>query len=185
MKKVVAVMLGLATGLAAPVLVALPARASPNHDTTTTFTISAGSLDLTVPSMVNLGSGGRGATISGHMGAIAVADSRAAADASWTATVLSDDFTTAGGSATETVLASQVDYWSGPPTATTGNGTFTPGQISSASSEALDNTIDVTAYVHTGGTGGNTTTWNPTLQVNVPGGNARGVYSGRVTHSLA
>lgn len=37
---------------------------------------------------------------------------------------------------------------------------------------------------HTGGTGNNFATWNPTLVVNVPVGTVQGVYTGTVTHSV-
>jgi len=36
----------------------------------------------------------------------------------------------------------------------------------------------------TGTTGSNSATWNPTINVTVPGGTIYGVYSGTITHSL-
>ncbi|MEK8109072.1 hypothetical protein NKG94_38520 [Micromonospora sp. M12] len=79
----------------------------------------------------------------------------------------------------ETVEASLIDYWSGAATATTGTGTFTPGQATSAAAAPLDTVDPLTAFTHTGGTGGNTATWNPTLIVNVPLDSIAGVYTGR------
>ncbi|MGC4811377.1 hypothetical protein ACLQ29_12715 [Micromonospora sp. DT228] len=164
---------------------AAPAAAAPTDDTTVTFEVEAGTLDIVAPATADLGGGAPGSVITGQLGAVTVTDSRGAADASWVATVTATNFQTGGGTPEETVLASEIDYWSGPATATTGTGTFTPGQANAAAAEALDNVTPVTAFTHTGGTGGNTATWNPTLIVNVPLDSIAGVYTGTVTHSVA
>jgi len=175
-----------ATTAAAVGLTAAPAMAAPTADTDVTFTVTAGTLDITAQATADLGSGAPGTTITGQLGTVTVSDTRAAADASWTASVTSTDFTTgATPTASETVLASDVDYWSGPATATTGNGTFTPGQATQGAEQPLDNTTPLTAFTHTGGTGNNSASWNPTLDVNVPLANEAGIYSGTVTHSVA
>ncbi|MFG2048563.1 hypothetical protein ACGFIW_14180 [Micromonospora sp. NPDC048935] len=164
---------------------AAPASAAPTDTTTTTFEVLAGTLDIDAPATADLGTGAPGGTITGQLGAVTVDDSRGAADASWVASVTATVFQTGGGSPPETVLPSEIDYWSGPATATTGNGTFTPGQATSGDAEPLDSVTPVTAFTHTGGTGGNTATWNPTLIVNVPLDSIAGVYTGTVTHSVA
>lgn len=169
----------------AAALVASPALAAPTDDTVTTFEVTAATLDITTPATADLGSGAPGTTITGQLGSVLVEDTRASADASWEATVVSTDFTTGTATASETVPATAVDYWSGPATATTGDGTFTPGQINSAAAETLDNTTPVVVFTHTGGTGNNSASWNPTLEVNVPLANQAGVYTGTVTHSVA
>ncbi|WP_431905190.1 hypothetical protein [Micromonospora carbonacea] len=171
---------------AAAALVASPALAAPTDTTTVTFDVLAGTLDIDAPATANLGSGAPGTTITGQLGTVTVSDTRATgADASWTASVTSTDFTTGTATATETVAATAVDYWSGPATATTGTGTFTPGQVNSAAAVPLDNTTPATAFTHTGGTGINSASWNPTLEVNVPSANQSGTYTGTVTHSVA
>ena len=57
-------------------------------------------------------------------------------DAMWITTVSSTDFTTGAATTPETVTKSNVSYWSGPATATTGQGTFTPGQATAANAVA-------------------------------------------------
>ncbi|MFY1674789.1 hypothetical protein ACN27G_33445 [Plantactinospora sp. WMMB334] len=166
-------------------LIAAPAAAAPTGDTDVTFEILAGTLDITVPATADLGTGSPDSAIEGQLGAVTVTDDRASDDASWTATVTSTDFTTGTGTASETILASEIDYWSGAATATTGNGTFTPGQANAGAAAPLDTTTPLTAFTHAGGTGNNSASWNPTLVVNVPLDNVAGVYTGTVTHSVA
>ncbi|WJK42161.1 hypothetical protein O7608_07170 [Solwaraspora sp. WMMA2056] len=49
----------------------------------------------------------------------------------------------------------------------------------------MSDVTPVTAFSHDGGTGNNSATWNPTLDVNVPLANIAGTYTGTVTHSVA
>ena len=65
----------------------------------------------------------------------------------------STDFTSGGGGTGLTIPAGDVDYWSGAATATTGDGTFTPGQATALLAVPLDNTTPITAFSHSGGTG--------------------------------
>jgi hypothetical protein len=96
--------------------------------------IDWGTLDIDAPATASIGSGGApGAAVSCSLGAVTVTDGRAALNASWIALVASTDFTTGGGTAGETTLASEAQYWSGLATGTTGTGTFTPGQVNSRS----------------------------------------------------
>lgn len=164
---------------------AAPAAAAPTDDTTVTFEVDEGTLDIVAPATADLGSGAPGGIITGQLGTVTVTDSRGAADASWVASVTSTVFETGGGTPAETVEPGLIDYWSGAATATTGNGTFTPGQANAGAAEPLDTVTPVTAFTHTGGTGGNTAAWNPTLVVNVPLDSIAGTYTGTVTHSVA
>jgi hypothetical protein len=183
MRNVRTSVVGGGVALLVAALTAIPASAD---DTTVTFTVTAGVLDITVPASASLGSGAPGTVIDGQLGAVSVTDLRASANASWTATVTATDFTTGAGSASETTLATEVDYWSGTATATTGNGTFTPGQAAAGDRVPLNNApTTVTAFTHSGGTGNNTATWNPTLSVRVPLDSQAGAYTGTVTHSVA
>jgi hypothetical protein len=70
-----------------------------------------------------------GTSITNPMGPVAVTDLRGALTATWTTTVSSTDYTTGGGTPAETIPKADVSYWSGPATATTGVGVFTPGQL--------------------------------------------------------
>lgn len=155
--------------------------------TTMTFTVNApDGLTITVPDgPVSTGSGVPGDPISGQLGAVTVSDERAALTATWVATVsaAAGGFTTGGGTAPETIANSEVLYWSGAATATTGTGTFVPGQADAGAAQSLDETR--TAFSKTTGSGNNSATWNPTLVVNVPDAAVAGTYTGTVNHSVA
>jgi hypothetical protein len=171
----------LVVGASAAVAVALaaaaPAIAAPG-DTTTTFTVTGGALAITVPGSATIGSGGpAGTTISGQLGAISVTDDRAVTPATWSTTVTSTDFTTNGGGTGQVVVAGTVLYSSGAVTGT-GTGTLNP----SGAPTSIDG---LTWETHTGGTGLNTATWNPTLAIPVPSANVAGTYTGTVNHSVA
>ncbi|WP_430500911.1 hypothetical protein ACQRWP_04345 [Micromonospora trifolii] len=170
-------------GVAAVVALAGPAAADTTGSTIVTLTVdAAGGLSITVPATANLGHGVEGSTISGQLGPVTVLDQRGSLTPNWTAEVVSTDFVTGGGTAGERIPAINVLYWSGPPTATAGGGTFTPGQPTAAQQVIIN--VPRTAMSHTGGTGNNFATWNPTLVVNVPEGTVEGVYTGTVTHSV-
>jgi hypothetical protein len=165
-------------------VVADPANAATTGNTTTTFAVTGGALAITVPpSTVSLGSGTPGTQITAQLGAVQVTDARALLAAAWTSSVTATNFTTGGGTAPETVPNSAVSYWSGPATATTGFGTFTPGQANTAAAVTL--ATSRTAFTLTSGVGGNSATWNPTLIVSVPAAAVVGTYTGTVTHSVA
>ncbi|NUW42547.1 hypothetical protein HT134_20740 [Nonomuraea rhodomycinica] len=185
--------MALAAALAVALAVAttaVPAHAdtctaSANCNTTVTFTVSAGAgLQITVPNgPLSIGSGGPGTTVSGQLGSVTVSDARATVTATWVAQVSATDFTTGGGTAAETIASSHISYWSGPATATTGTGTFVPGQANAASSVVLDQTR--IAFSKTAGSGSNSATWNPTVVVDVPAQAVAGTYTGVVRHSVA
>ncbi|MEU8156864.1 hypothetical protein AB0B94_24645 [Micromonospora sp. NPDC048986] len=174
-----------AVAAGAGLALATPAVAAPTDSTVVTFNVVGAGLDITAPETASLGSGLPGAVLSGSIGTVRVTDQRGAPDASWTATVTSTHFETGGGSPSERILASQIDYWSGPGAEQQGNGTFTPGQLTSADAEPLDTVNPLVAFTHTGGTGTNSVAWSPTLNVNVPASAIVGTYTGTVTHSVA
>lgn len=166
--------LGLIAGLA------LPANAA---DTTTTFSLTSGALSVTAPSSATLGSGAIGGTIATQLGAVAVNDARGALVAAWTATAVSSAFKTGTLTAAETIAATRVKYWSGAATATSGASTALPGQTTTANAVVIDTAK--TAFSLTAGVGNNSSTWNPTVEVNVPATAVAGSYSGTITHSVA
>jgi hypothetical protein len=173
----------VAAGAAMVVAIAGVASAAPG-DTTVTFSVSGGTLSISVPSgPVGLGSGLPGNSVTGQLGNVTVTDTRALLTAAWTASVISTNFTTGGGTSAETVPSSAVSYWSGTATSTTGLGTFTPGQASAGQAQTLN--VSRTAYSLSGGTGNNSATWNPTLIVAIPSSAVNGTYTGTVTHSVA
>ncbi|MFG3436546.1 hypothetical protein ACGF0J_04790 [Nonomuraea sp. NPDC047897] len=170
--------------------VAVPASAgtcapSTTCPTTVTFTVSAGDgLEITVPDgPVSVGTGAPGTQVSGQIGTVTVSDERAALSATWITSVTATDFTTGGGTPSETVPNTAVRYWSGPATATTGVGTFVPGQLNAASAVFLDQVR--TAFSKTTGSGNNSASWNPTVVVDIPASAVAGLYTGTVNHSVA
>ena len=154
---------------------ALPASAD---TTAATVTVTGGALAITAP--VDAGSLGSrsntvgGGTISGPLGQVQVNDARsAAAGSGWVASAISTAFTPPSGPA---IPASAVGYTAGVITKV-GTATFTPNNPNSLTGVAPV----VTA---TGITGDNSATWNPTINVAVPGGMAAGTYSATITHSV-
>jgi hypothetical protein len=174
----------MATFMVAAAVIA-PADAATSGGTTTTFTVSATGtgLAITVPGSVGLGTGNPGSSITQHLGTVQVSDARAVNPAAWTASVTSTDFTNTAITA-DTIPVADVNYWSGPTTATFGSGTFTPGQATTGVQAPLSGTA-LTAMALTGGAGSNSASWNPTLVVAVPATAVAGTYSGTVTHSVA
>jgi hypothetical protein len=150
----------------------------------TSISITAGPLAITVPAAAALpNTSPGGGTTSAQLGTVTVTDNRGSTTASWTATVTATTFTTGGGTAAETIPLAQITYWAGPATATTGTGTFTPGQANAAA--AVNLTTPRTAFTLASGSPLNSATWNPTLNVNIPAGKVAGTYTATITHSVA
>ncbi len=151
-------------------------------DTDTITAPAPGGLSISVPGAADLGSATAGDRASGHLGPVTVTDQRALSSASWVVTVTVTPFTTGGGSAAETISRSHVSYWSGPATATSGTGTFTPGQATATNIQTLN--VDRTAFSLEAGAGNNSATWNPTVVIALPAAAVAGTYAGTVTHSV-
>jgi hypothetical protein len=144
-----------------------------------TVTVTGGALSITVPTDAgNLGTRADsvlGGTISGPLGVVQVSDARsAAAGSGWVVSVISTAFTPPSGPA---IAASAVGYTAGTITKV-GTATYT-------ANDPVDLTGVAAAVTATGITGDNSATWNPTITVTVPGGEAAGVYSATITHSVA
>jgi hypothetical protein len=159
--------------------IALPASAATTGGSAATITVQGGALSITVPSNAgNLGTQTdtvAGETISGSLGQVQVSDARsAAAGSGWVATVISTAFTPSAGPA---IPASAVGYTAGPITKV-GTATYT-------ANDPVNLTAVGAAVTATGITGDNSATWNPTINVAVPGGMAAGVYLATITHSVA
>jgi hypothetical protein len=161
-----------------PLTITAHNTATPDATQSFTLTVSAGSLTISLSGSPSLGSGTLGTTISGALGSVQVLDNRGSATASWTASVSSSTFTSGGA----TVPLANIKYWSGPSTATTGAGTFTPGQAAVGAAQTL--TTSRTAFTLAGGNSTNSATWNPTLVVAIPITLVPGIYTATVTHSV-
>jgi hypothetical protein len=148
----------------------------------TTVVPDAGTLSISVPATADLGTTGPGSTAAGKLGTVTVSDTRNLLTVSWTASVISSDFTTGGGTPPETIPASVVSYWSGSATDTSGIGVFTPGQPNA--SLAVPIATSKAAFTVTLGIGNNSASWNPNLRIAVPLTALAGKYTGTVTHSV-
>ncbi|MFD1547588.1 hypothetical protein [Nonomuraea guangzhouensis] len=188
-------LVGLAGVMTLGALTGIPAEAGTcaNNtacNTTTTFDVTVGALEITVPnSTVDLtNDAAPGGNAYGQLGSVTVNDARASATPTWTASVTSSSFTTGGGDDPgETITNASVSYCSGTASATTGNGTFTAGQTGCANpppatGQALS--ASRTAYSHSGGTGSNSATWNPLITIAVALSNVGGQYTGTITHTV-
>lgn len=157
-------------------LPALPARAA---TTTVTFTLTPGTLAITVPASASFGS--FPVTIDNivsDLGTVTVLDNRGAAGATWSATVSSTAFVGSGAATGTSILASRVAYDPGAITAT--NVTATGTALA-----ALSSTPTATV-AGSAGVGINTASWIPQLTIDIPSSGAvAGVYTATVTHSVA
>jgi hypothetical protein len=156
-----------------------PASALLTGATPVSVSLTGGVLGITVPTAaVPLGSHANevgGSLISGALGTVQVNDARSAvAGSGWVTSVIATALTpTAGG---PTIGATYIGYTVGTITQV-GTATYT-----------ANNPPDLTgvsaAVTATGITGDNSATWNPMINVAVPGGLAAGSYTGTITHSL-
>ncbi|MEU6076949.1 hypothetical protein [Micromonospora sp. NPDC047074] len=176
---------GAVAACASLALFASPAVAAPTDTTVVTLNVVGAGLDIEAPEAAFLGSALPGTTLAGSIGTVRVTDRRGSADASWTASVTSTHFETGGGTPTERILASDIDYWSGQGAEQQGTGTFIPGQPTANDAQPLDTVTPLVAFRHVGGTGVNSVAWSPNLRVNIPASAVVGTYTGTVTHSVA
>lgn len=161
----------LALGLAAP------ATAAPTDETTATFSVTAGSLDVVAPtSAIWAPVATGGVSAGGLLGAVTVTDGRGVTTA-WVATASSTSFATPGGSTA--IPNTAVTYNSGLVTANYG------GNTPVGTTGALAITGGLSAVTSGTLTGNNAVSWDPTIAVAVPALASAGVYTGTITHSVA
>jgi hypothetical protein len=149
-------------------------------DTATTFSLTGGSISISVPATATLGSTttGSASLANQSLGNVTVTDLRGNLVAQWTATVSSTDFTTGGGTADERVVKGNVAYSSGAGTAAAGQvGAFVPVVGTALSAPATAGTW--------AGVGNNTVTWAPTVTFTLIPSQVTGTYSGTINHSVA
>jgi hypothetical protein len=160
------------------------ASAAPTGTTTTTFTLTGGSISISVPrTTVNFGAVSVSAgSITAQLGTITVHDGRGLLNGSWTSTVSSSRFVAGGQSPAEPIDVTSVSYWSGAPTATSGVGALLGGEPTPGAAVA----ISAAQTAFTGGSliGNNSASWNPTL-ITTPSAAVVGTYTGTVTHTVA
>jgi hypothetical protein len=150
---------------------ALPASAD---DTATTFTLSGGSLTLSVQGTAALTNAATGATaISGNLGAVSVTDNRGGT-VNWNVSGASTVF---AGALTTPSESTAVSYTGGTVTET--------GTITVADGTATTLTeVAASVVAPTALSGNNTASWSPVLDVTMPAGALADTYSGTVTTSI-
>ena len=163
--------IGAVVGIAAIAVLATPAPAS--------------AVAITVPSSADLGSVPSGTTsFSARLGTVTATDSGTLLLLpSFTASVTATNFTTGAGSAAETIPKASISYWSGPVTASTGSQTAVPGQLTALQAVTLSQSR--TAFSSSGLVLEITTSWNPTIVINIPAAAIAGTYTATITHSVA
>ena len=130
------------------------------------------------PSHRHLGAAAPGGTITSSLGTVQVTDGRGFS-ADWTATVSSTDFTTGSGRPAETIPAGDATYTITGLATATGPATFSHSTPVSLSGNPQ-------AVVSATNVNGNTAvTWNPLIQITMPGGAIGGTYTATITHSTA
>jgi hypothetical protein len=153
---------------------ALPAGADP---TTATFQLTAGTLSISVPASVSIGSqvvSTSASTISGQLGVVTVTDQRGGTT-TWVASVIVTAFTPTTGPAVTAIAADKVSYSAG---------TITQVGVT-ATKPATTDLTGVSPVVNGASTGLSTASWNPTISVLLPANAAPGIYTATITHSVA
>jgi choice-of-anchor A domain-containing protein/uncharacterized repeat protein (TIGR01451 family) len=143
-----------------------------------TVGVIAGPLTITAPVNANLGLTAPGGSVSASLGSVQVTDDRGFG-ADWTATVSATGFTTGSGSPAETIPAGDATYTITGLATATGPAAFTHATtvILSGTPQAVVSATNVD--------GSTTVTWNPAIQVTVPGGAVGGTYTATITHSVS
>lgn len=146
--------------------------------------VAHAALSISAPASASLGSAPVGTSSrSAQLGTVTVNASGVVAP-SFVATVTSTVFTTGAGSLNETIQKTNISYWSG--TATSSSGTFTsltPGQSNAAAAQTL--AVPRTAFTGVALALSVAVSWNPTLIVAIPSNAVAGTYTATVTHSVA
>lgn len=164
---------------ASMVAVAAPADAGQG----VTFTLTAGALTVSDPADKSLGTVATGtASITNTLGSTSVTDNRGSLLGTWTSTVSSTDFVTGTATADETIAKSNVSYYSGLATASSGTAVLVPGQATSLLAQDLSTSR--TAFSANAIVGNNSATWVPTVVVTIPSDSVAGTYTGTITHSV-
>ena len=155
-----------------------PASGTGGSACTVTTGIIAGPLSITAPASAALGAAPPGGTIQNSLGTIQVTDGRGFG-ADWTASVSSTDFSTGGGSPTETIPVGDATY------TITGLATATgPAAFTNVTTVTLSGTPQ--AVVNATNVEGNTAvTWDPEIDIAVPAGAIGGTYTATITHSVS
>jgi hypothetical protein len=176
---------GAVTALAiGALLVASPGQAS----TSTTVTLSGGSLSLTDPASANIGSAvssPTGTSVSGHLGTTTVTDSRGSI-AGWTVTISSTSFSDGATPTPHTIAAGKFrTYIAAGDGPTVAAGIAVPVTSYTTSGTALTLSNSGQTLLTATATGSNTVTYNPTIMATLDSTVIAGTYTGTITQTVA
>ena len=140
--------------------------------------VMAGALSMTAPITADLGSAVPGGSASASLGTVQVIDNRGFG-ADWTAAVSATAFTTGNGAAPETIPASDAYYHITGFGSTTGSANFstTPDTNLSGTPQPVVRATSVG--------GATSATWDPLIDVHVPGAAVAGQYTATIVHSVS
>ncbi|MEV5751396.1 hypothetical protein AB0L00_26545 [Actinoallomurus sp. NPDC052308] len=155
-----------------------PANAS--ADLASVMPLHSGAVTITAPTSFSLGKARPGQTMVSRLKPVRVDDTRGPGAADWTATVSATEFSPGSGRA---ITKAHISYWSGPAIRTTGDGVFTPGQLSRGRAQSLSTTR--VAFSHFEGSSENSASWRPFLVISIPDTAAADEYAGSIIHSVA
>lgn len=152
---------------------ATSAFAAGSGDTAATFTLTGGSLDLTVQATAALTDAAHGTThVTGSLGLVNVTDGRGGVSG-WDATAASTAFTGVLGSSSTAVS------YTGGTVDSIGSSTVNDGAATTLTADPAP-VVSATAV-----SGDNSASWTPGLDVTMPAGALADDYSGTVTTSVA
>jgi hypothetical protein len=171
------ILLVSATAAALSLGLTAPAMAAPG-DTAATFTVTGGSLGITVPASAILSSGAAGTAVGGALGTVTVTDGRNNANAAWTTSASSTAFNIGAGGTNTTVDNTAVTYTPGAMAQLTGG---TDSTAVAGAGGTMGTAVDAASST---GFGLNSASWNPTLSIAVPSSSLSGGYAGTITHSV-
>lgn len=156
------------------------APADASADLTPFLLRRTGTVTISAPTSFSLGESAPGERAVSRLRTVRVDDTRGPGGDAWTVVVSATDFLPDKG---RPIPRADLRYWSGPATATTGDGRFIPGQATRATAQPLSRTR--VAFRHAGGTTDNSASWRPTLIISIPPTAAADRYTGAIVHSVA
>ena len=177
MRKITLAALALASSAALVGVTAVPAFAA-TDDTTTTVTVAAGVLSITVPATATLSTVLPGETSTAPLEATVVTDARAGT-VNWTATVILPALTGNTPLVNRTIPTSGATYMANAATLT-GSPTLAVLSLKTDLSTAAQTSQATTAV-----SGNNSAAWTATLTVPIPAQVLADSYSGVMTQSVS
>lgn len=158
---------------------ALPAQAD---TTTTTFSLTAGTMSIDAPASVDLGvhTLGTVTAIQGSLGTTTITDNRGGLLSAQIVTLTAGDFKTGAGGVNETILGSTVTAKSGPVAHT--NTTVTAIKVETTAAEVVSGSTITSFSAYDGN---DVATYNPSITIPVPVTNVAGTYTGVITQTVA